>query len=87
MDLNDIPDGMEGHEVAARTYAIFAVDVSPSEAIGAQLRRAYRHIWQSWLPASGYDFAEAPDFERYDERFDPGTKSGLVEIYIPVRRG
>ena len=35
--------------------------------------------------ASGMKAADAPNFERYDEKFDPLTGNGGLEIWIPVR--
>jgi AraC family transcriptional regulator len=40
-------------------------------------------IWNHWLPASGIKAADAPNFERYDEKFDPATGNGGLEIWIP----
>ena len=37
------------------------------------------------MPDSKLEFAEAPDFERYDEHFDAKTGKGVVEIWIPVK--
>jgi AraC family transcriptional regulator len=42
-------------------------------------------IWNQWLPASGLRAADAPNFERYDEKFDPLTGNGGLEIWLPVR--
>jgi AraC family transcriptional regulator len=28
---------------------------------------------------------DAPNFERYDEKFDPATGNGGLEIWVPVR--
>jgi AraC family transcriptional regulator len=41
-------------------------------------------IWDSWLPQSGYEAADAPGLERYDERFNPET--GL-KIPLAMRLG
>ena len=43
-------------------------------------------IFGEWLPRSGHRPAHSPDFERYDERFDPATGSGLVELWVPIER-
>lgn len=43
-------------------------------------------IFGEWLPRSGLRPAHSPDFERYDERFDPATGSGLVELWVPIER-
>jgi AraC family transcriptional regulator len=37
------------------------------------------------LPVSGFKAADAPNFERYDGKFDPATGDGGLEIWIPVR--
>ena len=42
-------------------------------------------IWNQWLPASGLKAADAPNFERYDEKFDSATGNGGSEIWILLR--
>ena len=49
------------------------------------IRRTINTIWNHWLPASGLKAADAPNFERYDENFDPLTGNGGLEIWVPVR--
>lgn len=61
-------------------YAVFVHD-GPIAAIGA----TWGAIW-SWLPRSGWRSANTPDFEVYDERYDPATGSGVVEIWFPVEQ-
>jgi len=46
-------------------------------------------IHQNWLPNSGLQLVQGiPDapqlLERYDERFDPGTGTGEMELWIPM---
>ena len=50
----------------------------------AGIRATTYSIWNKYLPESKLEFAEAPDFERYDERFDAKTCKGAAEIWIPV---
>lgn len=52
----------------------------------ATLRQTWDAIWNQWLPASGFRPANTPDFERYDERFNPMTGEGVIEIWFPVER-
>ena len=85
-DLDKVPEGLCGLEVAEQTYAVFTVPLAGKEPIGREIGRANRFIWNTWLPQSGYVFARAPDFEYYDERFDPRTLSGEIDLYIPVRK-
>jgi AraC family transcriptional regulator len=35
----------------------------------------------------GLDVAEAPDFELYDDRVDPKTGMGTVEVWVPIKAG
>lgn len=51
----------------------------------ASIRRTVNTIWNQWLPASGLKAADAPNFERYGETFDPATGNGGFEIWVPVR--
>lgn len=52
----------------------------------ATIKDTYAAIWGEWLPASGYQVdADAPLFERYDQRYDPQTGTGVVEIWLPLK--
>lgn len=78
--LGDIPEGMVGREVPAQKYVVFPAngveDIGPT----------YRKIMQEWLPASGYQPGDGPDFEMYSEEFDPVTSEGLLYIYFPIKK-
>ena len=50
----------------------------------ADLRKTIFTIWHKALPDSSLAYRHAPDFERYDRRFDPDTGEGLVEIWMPI---
>lgn len=53
----------------------------------AELPRAYRWLFRSWLPASGFVLDEQPCFEEYLN--DPMTlppAEWLTDIYMPLRR-
>lgn len=50
------------------------------------IRNTVYTIWNQYMPGSGLETADASDFELYDERFDPESGSGDVEIWIPVKR-
>jgi len=77
----DLPDGLARVRIAARRYAVF----SHRDHIST-IRATVYTIWNKWLPASGHQVADAPDFERYDmAEFDPRTGTGLVEIWIPLK--
>ena len=66
--------------VPANRYAVF----THSGHISA-IRSTWYTIWNKWLPKSGHQLADAPDFERYGAQFDPHTGRGDVEIWVPLR--
>jgi predicted transcriptional regulator YdeE len=51
----------------------------------ATIRETWRQIFAHWLPSSGTESAQTPDFEVYDERFDAATGEGGVEIWLGVK--
>lgn len=59
-------------------YAVFV----HSGAI-ANIRETWQKIYD-WLLHSSYESSHTPDFERYDERFDPQTGIGDVEVWVGV---
>jgi AraC family transcriptional regulator len=79
-DFSDLPRDFSRVRIPAQRYAIF----THTDHI-ATIRRTVSAIWNHWLPASGYKVADAPNFERYDERFDPATGNGGLEIWVPIR--
>lgn len=66
--------------VAEHRYAVF----THSEHVSS-VKSTLMAIFNEWLPASGYQAADAPVFERYDERFDGRTGMGGFEIWVPVK--
>jgi len=47
---------------------------------------AYRYAFQTWLPDSGYQRADGPDFEHYDESFEPEVEGSQLRIYVPIKQ-
>ena len=79
-DFSDLPREFARVRIPEQKYAVF----THAEHIST-IRRTVNTIWNHWLPASGMKAADAPSFERYDEKFDPATGNGGLEIWIPVR--
>jgi AraC family transcriptional regulator len=79
-DFSDLPREFSRVRIPEQKYAVF----THSEHIST-IRRTVSTIWNHWLPTSGFKAADAPSFERYDEKFDPLTGNGGLEIWIPVR--
>lgn len=78
--FDDMPPEFSRVRIPEQRYAVF----SHRDHI-ATMRATVYTIWNKWLPASGHAHADAPDFERYDERFDARTGSGTVEIWLPIK--
>jgi AraC family transcriptional regulator len=79
-DFSDLPREFSSVRIPEQRYAVFA----HREHIST-VRRTINTIWNHWLPASGLKVADAPNFERYGDTFDPLTGNGGLEIWVPVR--
>jgi AraC family transcriptional regulator len=77
--LTDVPAGMTGIEVPAQTYAVFDCTLPT-------LMDTIHHVYEGWLPSSGYVRAPGPEFELYDERFDTAQGKLDMSICIPVQK-
>jgi AraC family transcriptional regulator len=78
-DFSDLPREFSRVRIPEQKYAVF----THGDHVSA-IRRTVNTIWNQWLPTSGLKAADAPNFERYDEKFDPMTGNGGFEIWIPV---
>ena len=76
--IDEIPAGMTSWEVPEQTYAVFPCTLK-------SIHQAYEYAFQTWLPQSGYQRAEGPDFELYDEDFDSQAQDPELAIYIPIK--
>lgn len=79
-DFEDLPSGIGRMRIPAQQYAVFAHTENVSN-----IGRTWQQIWRNWLPESGFEDAHTPPFELYDERFDPDTGEGGLEVWFPVR--
>jgi AraC family transcriptional regulator len=78
-DFSDLPCEFSRVRIPEQEYAVFTHRDHVST-----VRRTVNAIWNHWLPASGFKMADAPSFERYDEKFDPATGDGGFEIWVPI---
>jgi AraC family transcriptional regulator len=79
-DFSDLPREFAKVRIPEQRYAVF----THKDHIST-IRRTVNTIWNAWLPASGLKAADAPNFERYGEDFDPVTGNGGLEIWVPVK--
>ena len=75
----NVPNDMQRIKLPAGTYAVFVHDGHVSD-----YRKTSYTIWNKTMQDEGLEPGRAPDFELYDEGFDPDTGLGFVEIWIPI---
>jgi AraC family transcriptional regulator len=78
--LEALPREYGRMRVPAQRYAVFTHHGHVST-----LHVTWASIWEDWIPRSGYQMANTPEFERYDERFDPRSGSGVIEVWCSIR--
>jgi len=77
--FDGLPTDLGRMRLPEQLYAIFTHSGHIST-----IRQTWQAIMGEWLPGSGYKSAQTPDFELYDERYDPETATGDVEIWFPI---
>jgi AraC family transcriptional regulator len=73
----DVPAGMVSWNIPAQTYAVFPGTLPE---IGA----AWQFAYQQWLPASAFRRAAGPEFELYDEKFNPQDPAATLYLCVPI---
>jgi AraC family transcriptional regulator len=79
-DFDSLPKDFARVRISEQRYAVF----THGEHVST-VRGTFMAIFNDWLPKSGHRMADAPVFERYDERFDARTGTGGFEIWVPVK--
>ena len=81
--LDELPEELSGLRLPARRYAVFEHKDHVS-TVGSTCGA----IFGEWLPKSDVKAAEGPlmMIEHYDERFDPTSGEGGLEIWVPLAR-
>ncbi len=70
----EIPETYTRLKFPAQTWVIFP-------APGGDTPNVWRRIYSEWLPASGYEWAEAPDIEVY---LDDNPVNMHYEVWLPI---
>lgn len=65
--------------LSPRRYAVFE-----HRGHVSTVHQTFYTIWNDWLPRSGHKAADAPEFERCSEDFDPVAGTGTLEIWFPI---
>jgi AraC family transcriptional regulator len=80
--IASVPDGMFALTLPARRYAVWT-----HRGPLATFPDTVKLVFGRWLAESKLPHAEAPDFEWYDERFDPERGAGEIDVYVPLDLG
>lgn len=83
VEVNQSPDpasGLTSIHLPPRKYLVFEHN-GPIAAIG----QTWQDIWDRAIAAAGHLPLDGTGFERYDDRFDARTGSGIVELWVPVK--
>lgn len=80
-DADSLPNGFSTLKLPKQRYAVFL-----HRGHISAISLTAQHIFGSWLPQSGLEHGQTPDLiERYDDRFDPESGMGVVELWIPIK--
>lgn len=75
-----IPKGMITKTISKQDYVVFT-HIGYSDT----LETTYKYIYGTYFFKSDFEIADAPDFELYDRRYNPNSKTSEIDIYIPVK--
>ncbi len=78
--LEALPREYGRMRVPAQRYAVFT-----HRGHASTLHTTWNAILNDWLPRSGYQMANTPEFELYDARFDFRTGSGVIEVWCSIQ--
>ena len=79
--FEDAPPQLRRIRIPAQEYAVFR-HRGPS----GTLAQTWLAVWQEWLPRSGFEMANTPEFERYAHGFATDTTDPGIEIWASIRR-
>jgi AraC family transcriptional regulator len=79
IEAKGLTQEMDHVDIPAGRYAVFTHRGHISD-----LPKSVYTIWNQSLPDLNLTPQQRPDFELYDDRFDPENGRGAVEIWIPI---
>jgi AraC family transcriptional regulator len=79
-DFSEVPKEYARVRIPPQRYAVFTHRDHVST-----IRQSVVTIWSKWLPASGFQAADAPFFERYGPEFNGRTGLGGFEIWLAIK--
>jgi AraC family transcriptional regulator len=77
--IEQVPQGMTSFTVPEQLYVVFPCNL-------AKFRKIYYGVRKQWAPENGYELTLGPEFERYDDSYNPRNRNSEFEMYLPVRK-
>lgn len=82
VDSDTPPKGFSTLRLPKQRYAVFL-----HRGHISAISTTAHEIFGTWFPHSGLEHGDTPDLiERYDERFDPDSGMGAVEMWVPIKQ-
>ena len=78
--FDTIPTDMESYIIAGGLYAVFLHKGPASSG-----PKTFQHIFETWLPESGYIFDDRPQFEVLGDKYKNEDPDSEEEIWIPIK--
>jgi len=78
--FDNVPDDMETLIIPGGLYAVFEYKGNPANG-----SEAFKEIFTTWLPSSGYALDNRPHFEILGAKYQNGSDDSEEEIWIPIR--
>ncbi len=80
-DAGTVPEAMESFTIPAGTYLVFM-----HHGPASTFMKTLRFITDTWLPASGYEEDDRPQFEILSEEYRPDDPAAAEQVWLPVRK-
>ena len=76
--VDEVPEGMVSLDISQGTFAVFTTTLPT-------MMEAYENAYNVWLPNSGYERAEIPDYEEYGPDWDSQDPNSEFQFYVPLK--
>jgi AraC family transcriptional regulator len=78
----ELPSGCIDIEAPSATWAVFPSHGPLPQAI----QNVWKRIFSEWFPTSGYEHADGPELEIYDNSLSDDDPDYYSEVWIPVKK-
>jgi AraC family transcriptional regulator len=79
-----IPADLATLDIPAQAYRVFRLTLDGG-VLNPQIQAAMREIFETRVPAAGWELSGGPDLEVYPADFNPTRKGATMELHVPVK--